>query len=52
MTGEAYDFSADAYFDDGEDAREGGRDNPRREEGRDNTPRNPAPRKPAPANPE
>jgi len=43
MTGEAHDFSADAYFDDGEDARDGGRDNPRREEGRDNPPRNPAP---------
>jgi hypothetical protein len=51
MTGEAYDFSADVYFDDGEDAR-GGRDNPRREEGRDNQPRNPAPRNPAPANPQ
>jgi hypothetical protein len=53
MTGEAYDFSADDYFDDGEDVRDGGRDNPRREEGRDNPrrdekgrdnpPRNPAP---------
>jgi hypothetical protein len=43
MTGEAYDFPADAYFDDGQDGRDGGRDNPRREEGRDNPPRNPAP---------
>ncbi len=41
MTGEAYDFSADAYFDDGEDARDGGRDNPRRDEGRGNPARNP-----------
>lgn len=47
MTGEAYDFPADAYFDDGDDRGEGrenpGRDNPRDNPGRDNPPRNPAP---------
>ena len=49
MTGEAYDFQADAYFDDGDDrdvrdARDDGRDAPRRDDaGRDNPPRNPAP---------
>lgn len=64
MTGESYDFSADAYFDEGEDrgdARDNpGRDNPRDNPGRENPPRNPAPgagprdnppRNPAPANP-
>jgi len=55
MIGEPHDFSADVYFDDGEDARddrqEDRRDNPRRDDrdaprsdaGRDNPPRNPAP---------
>ena len=42
MTGESYDFPADAYFDEGDD-RGDGRDNPRENPGRDNPPRNPAP---------
>lgn len=44
MTGESYDFPADAYFDDGDgDGREE-RANPGRENpGRDNPPRNPTP---------
>lgn len=48
MTGESYDFPADAYFDDGDDQggvrEERGRDNQGRDNpGRDNPPRNPAP---------
>ncbi|WP_425618455.1 hypothetical protein NA78x_002160 [Anatilimnocola sp. NA78] len=55
MVGEPHDFSADVYFDEGEDARDDRRDdrrdNPRRDDrdaprndtGRDNPPRNPAP---------
>ncbi len=67
MTGETYDFPADAYFDNGENARDGVRDNPRREERnpapgqgpRGNPPQSPgaadggpAPRAPAPSNPQ
>jgi hypothetical protein len=51
MTGESHDFSADVYFDEGDDGRDGGRDNPRREEGRDNPRRDDAGRDNPPRNP-
>ncbi len=48
MTGEAYDFPADVYFDNGEGREGAGRDNPPRNPApgagpRENPPRNPAP---------
>ncbi len=46
MTGESYDFPADAYFDDGDDQGDRRDEGAREKPGRDNPPRNAAPANP------